>query len=265
MPEQQSFTPGPSEAENIRRAIRADRLELHTAMPGTVDGSTFDPSTASATIQPAIQRKYKDETEAENLPLLAKVPIAFQGGAGFSFTFPLDSGDTGVITLMERSISRWKRTARGQTTTPPTAMTHDLSDGVFSPGARPLSDPAPRINKDELRIGRDDGSAEVSVHRNGTIKVFSGDAIITVVDGTITIEADNIKLGSGATDPVALQSKVEARLTAIESAFNTFVLTEFPAHVHSGVTTGGGLSGVTDPGSPIPAGDPVGATKAKGE
>lgn len=78
----------------------------------------------------------------------------------------------------------------------------------------------------------------------------AGDVALYTDDGILVrLTAGEVRLGSGtATDPVALKSD----LTALKSYID--------AHVHSGVTTGGGASG--PPASPAPT--PAGATKVRG-
>ena len=72
----------------------------------------------------------------------------------------------------------------------------------------------------------------------------------------LVLASGDIRLGSSAaSDYVALASLVLAELQTIKTAYDT--------HTHSGVTTGGGVSG--PPAVPMPAPSSPAATRVKGE
>ena len=79
---------------------------------------------------------------------------------------------------------------------------------------------------------------------------------VLLKSGRIVADAPELRLGSdAASNFVALANLVLDRLTAIQTTFN--------AHVHTGVTTGGGSSGA--PATPMAAPASVAAGKVKAE
>lgn len=115
---------------------------------------------------------------------LQGIPVEYPGGAQGGITWPIQPGDTGMLSVCDRSIERWKEA--GAPKDPILAATHALEFSVFRPGLRSA------INA-----------------------IAAVDMTATVVDGTALV-----KVGAGAADFVALAAKVLAELTAIKTAFD---------------------------------------------
>jgi len=202
-------------------AVRAHVSDLHTALPGII--KAFDPVTQTAKVQPAIKRLW---IEAGFLPLpeLVDVPVQFPRGGGFALTFPVAAGDECLVVFSERAIDNWHHA--GGVQEPSEYRLHDLSDGFaflgFTSRPRALTPPP------------------------------SGDAAeLRTLDGAtvVRVEAGVVVLGQAAGAEPAVKGDV---LTAILELLKT--------HVHSGVTTGGGVSGTAPALAALP--DPR-ATKVR--
>src|ERR1035438_2366681 len=74
----------------LNAALDAQRLNLHTSMPGTV--TSYDPGTQTVQVQPGIQRLFRGQG-AVDLPKLVDVPVFFPRGGGFVLSFPVPAGD----------------------------------------------------------------------------------------------------------------------------------------------------------------------------
>jgi len=110
-----------------RRAIR----RLHTAAPGVVE--SYDRTDRRATVRPVCRGRWEGEDGAVRYPAVTDVPVLFPSGGGFSFSWPLAAGDTGLLIFAERSIGEWLHQG-GDDVTPSARRAYDLSDAVFIPG-----------------------------------------------------------------------------------------------------------------------------------
>ena len=187
-------------AEVITKAIDVRQAELRVCMPGTV--IAYYAATQTADIQPPIWSAIdlEDGTLQEQLPVLFNVPVEFPRGGGFVLMFPLVPGDTGVLEFSDFSMDLWR--SSGLDGAPQDLRTHALGSAVFRPGLScslvPIAG-APATTADGLAIGAELGQR-------------------------IQITQNAIALGGPtATDFVALASKVESRLGAIESALSTWI------------------------------------------
>lgn len=200
---------------------------INCVKPGVVQ--SFDSTRKTAEVSILFKRVLPTGATGD-YPLLVDVPVVtLQGGGGY-IQFPISPGDQGLLFFSDRNIDAWFQT--GSQAPPNDARAHDLSDGFFLCGVNSLASAMP--NYDD----------------NVNIVVPSGKKL--VMSGMGTIDA----LG---TQMLALKADVDNVLTFVETLISAFNL-----HVHTGVTTGSGSSGV--PGTPF-AGTPpviVGTTKLLG-
>lgn len=190
---------------------------------------SFEPISKTAVVQILFKRVLPDGTTS-NYPLLVDVPVITLQGGGGAIQFPIAAGDQGLLFFCDRNIDAWFQT--GSMAPPNNSRAHDLSDAFFLCGVNWVNSPLTDYD-DNVNI----------VVPAGKKLVFSGMG---------TIDA----LG---TQMLALKADVAGVLTFVES-----LVTVFNAHVHTGVQTGSGSSGV--PGTPF-AGTPptiVGTTKLLG-
>ena len=182
-------------ASNIKEGIEARLKELHTSLPGIVE--SFDPETQTASIQPAIKRIFKTNDgdkeilTPENLPILINVPVQFPRGGGFSITFPVKKGDECLLVFCERSIDSWYTS--GKISEPLSRRFHSLSDATAFVGISSSTNSIPNYSADDLQIKKDDGSVEITLFNDNSIKLKGTTVTIDanlVVNGTVDSTGD---------------------------------------------------------------------------
>lgn len=135
----------PGLEELILEAVRGELARAHVALPAKI--VSYDQATQTATVQPTIRARYRDErgqSTPYQLPSIAKVPVAFPAGGGFSITWPLAVGDKGLLLVVERSLDEWKATD-GDDCTPQDPRRFDLTDCTFIPALRSPAAPLTEV------------------------------------------------------------------------------------------------------------------------
>ena len=205
----------------MRLMLDGRQSSIWTAIPAIVQSVDFE--TMTVEVQPTIQGTVEDENgavQSVNLPLLVDVPIVFPSAGGFLITLPIAVGDEVLVVFASRCIDAWWQS--GGINRPMEARMHDLSDGFAIPGPRSqLKLPGGAISSTGAQIRNDAGTSYVEIAADGKIKLVTPSEVdITgnlVVSGSI----------SGAS------------VTAGGIGLTT--------HKHTGVTTGGGVSGGPTP------------------
>lgn len=178
----------PTQDEILREAIRTALMDLHTAMPGTVQ--SYDGLLNLATVQPSFKRKYVKDEEVVDLPIINNVPVAFPRAGDSAITFPLKQGDSVLLVFAERSLDKWL--TEGGEVSPDDPRTHDLADAIAIPGVYPKTSSLVGIDTENLVIRKG----------NGTMATFKDDAIeLKSVSGQILICKDGkVSLGNGVVE-----------------------------------------------------------------
>lgn len=148
----------------VKGALRGNNAQIWTSLPGIVQSVDMDAMTCE--VQPSVQVKVFDKTGAgtfQNLPLCVDVPILFLGGGGYTLTFPVASGDEGLINFSCRCIDAWWQSGGVQ---PQAEMRmHDLSDGFFIPGFRSQARKLGSISTTKPQFRSDDGTVSVELDK----------------------------------------------------------------------------------------------------
>lgn len=119
--------------------LEEHREDLQTALPGRVE--SYDPATQTANVKPMIKRVSREGVDAggvdgtrvvDELPVIPAVPVVWPRGGGYFMTFPLATGDSGLIVFSARDIGAWRDS--GQVSDPGDEGLHTLSGAVFIPG-----------------------------------------------------------------------------------------------------------------------------------
>ena len=103
--------------DSLKRDILSS---MHVAIPGNI--VSYDASSGTATIQPALRRR-TPSGEVLTAPPLLEVPV-FRPSADFT----ISDGDPCILLFMDFSIDGWLES--NQPVIPPSARLHDLSDAV---------------------------------------------------------------------------------------------------------------------------------------
>lgn len=202
----------PTLAELIRMAVASMLSDVHVSLPGRVE--SYDPARQVVDVQPLLRRPVvaSDGTEldAEAIPILMDVPVAFpRGGGGFQ-SWPLAAGDLVHLVFVERSMDTWQQ-GNGELTTPLDFRHHSLSDAVAYPGLYPRGLALSDAHAENMVWGFD-GGAQVHVRPDGEVHLASNEPA----------------------DYVALAQLVKDEISALRDTVNSLV-TAYNAHIH--VTT----------------------------
>ena len=220
-------------AELIDLVMREKLSEVRVALPGEV--VAYDASLQEADVQPLVKRRVArdDGTETEEpLPIIPHVPVLHMRGGGFHASFPLSVGDQVLLVFSDTSVDD-VRAGRGAAA-PSDRASHHLANAVCYPGgAYPTGEELSDSHGTDLIIGEDGGNA---------MRIAPGGPV---------------RLGSqgGGEEFVALATKVLTELQSIRTQYNL--------HTHTGVTTGGGVSGV--PAALMTAPNAVAASNVKAD
>lgn len=232
-------------------ALRGHQAGLWTAMPGVV--KAFDPSKMTVSVQPTIKARVRNEDGSSawvQIPMLVDCPVIYPGGGGFTLTFPIQDGDECLVVFASRCIDSWWQS--GGVQIPAEMRMHDLSDGFAFVGPRSqprkldpvvVSDGAELRNEDRTAYIKIDAANNVwlktdgnaSVDADGDVYVTAGADIIASAGGDASVTATNITL----TGNVTINGNLVVTGTVVNDGKNIG-----KTHTHSGVTIGGGNTGV---------------------
>lgn len=204
-------------------ATETSLSEVNTMMPGKI--ISYDPARNRAIVQPIQPKAMADGTSLEP-PTIAEVPIAWGMGSGGTagLTAPIKPGDGVMLQFSQRSLEGW---LSGNNMAPDDPRRFDLTDAVAVPG---LAASGVVANATDVEL------------RFGPVKLRlrpDGGAVLETVGGNLTITADGVAAFTGPRVTVSGDVVVTGDVTA-----GTISLRN---HVHLGVQSGGGISGVPRP------------------
>jgi hypothetical protein len=179
-------------ATNDQEAAMAARLEalaanINTCMPGIV--RSFDESTQTVTVQPAIRRIFVGRGPVD-LPILVDVPVKFPRGGSFVLTFPVAKGDECLLSFSQRCIDFWWQ--HGGVQLPGEYRMHDLSDAFADVGYSSQPNVVRSIRMDAVELRSLDGSNRIALCADGSI--ILGAATATGADVPVM---QGVVLGTG--------------------------------------------------------------------
>lgn len=187
------------------------QAQMWTALPCKIISINLVQMTIEA--QPLIQGVTYDQNNNAtfvNLPVLGDVPVVFPSAGGIFLTLPLTIGDEVLVVFASRCIDAWWQS--GGIQMPMEMRMHDLSDGFAIPGPKSLPSVPVSISSTSAQLRTANGASYIELTKTGAINLVSPTVNITgnlVVTGEVT--------GNGI--PLS-------------------------THLHGGVTTGGGDTGV---------------------
>ncbi len=201
-------------AEVLRAHGDALKSEIRKCLPGTV--TAVDAAHQTVDVQLAINGVLFDElgtAVSVPAPSLSSVPLGVLRGGGFLVWVPVKVGDSVLVMFSDLSCDVWQDGPVGNAAVDPGWVgvhTHDSPFAIpmVSPAAGKLLDTL----TDQMVIGLDDS------------------------DQQIRISGSLVQLGAGATDFVALASKVATELGKIQTAL-TSIVTTCPAGSGTGTAT----------------------------
>lgn len=218
----------------LEEALHQFAFELRVALTCVV--VAFDAAAQTVVLQPTIRENVKVNTPDGSgnfipvstptaLPLLVDVPVALPRGGGFTLTLPILPGDECVVLFTDSCFNAWWANgvgdgSPGKLQNQEEVRRHDLSDAIaiFGPWSQPRKLTGYSNSKAQLRS--DDGTTVVEVGAGEvTLSPDSGVSQIKITPGEIDLTATVVKINGAA----------------------------YHDHIHSGVTTGGGVTGPVTP------------------
>jgi hypothetical protein len=212
--------------EDVIIAAIDDRLlDVHTALPGRVQKYNQSRQSVDVVLQVHRQIPTADGSYvAQAYAVVPDVPVCFPSAGGMIFTMPVQKDDYCLVIFSEASIAAWRQ--RGEPGDPGDPARHHLSGAVAMMGMRPIAKTIQALDGTNLVIGKEGTPA-----------------------AQIEITSSEVHLGAGATEALALASKVATELTKITTAFNSLMSPAGPVTVGTPYTA--------------PAASVIGSTNAK--
>lgn len=229
--------------EATRAALNGLQSQMWTALPGVI--VAVDLVAMTVQVQPTVQALFTDPNGAQSyvtLPVLPDVPIVFPGGGGYRLTFPVRNGDECLVVFSSRAIDNWWQSGDVQPTTD--RRMHDLSDGFAIIGPMSQVKKIGGVSTTTTVLRSDDASVEVEIDQtNKKVNVKAPteivlDAPLVTITGVVNVEnrQNAARVGTfvgsiNVTDTVTATNEVVGGGKSLVH------------HVHTGVQSGGGVSG----------------------
>jgi hypothetical protein len=161
--------------------------------------------------------------------ILQDVPVFILGAGLWYFTFPIQKGDECWLLFSDTEIDNWLLNGTPGPNTPVTPNTkrrHNMSDAmaIFGVPSKPNSPPSYSVNSAQIR------------NKKGTVVIDLKDEAITITAPSVIVNAATVTVNGRASVKINSGSVTIGKNTTIDGKL-------FKAHTHSGVTTGGGVSG----------------------
>ncbi len=174
MSDDSAYTPTLSEV--LAQAVNAKLLNMHTAMPATVE--KFDAGSMMIDAQPSLKRKFSNG-QVQPLPVVTNIPVLYPRSSKSIVYFPLEKGDSVLLVFCERSIDRWS--SSGGLVDPGDSRKFDLSDAIAIPGPYSsahvfdVADPTKMCVQfgDALVQIADDGKMKLGLKSNPQVELIS--------------------------------------------------------------------------------------------
>lgn len=213
----------------------------------------YDRDTNRAQVQPLI---VVVNTLNEQVPRaqIASVPVLQIGGGGYVVSVPIKTGDLGWIKASDRDISLFKK---NYVQSPPnTQRTHNFADGLFIPDSFMKDVIIDEEDAENLVIQKNDSTVRIALWAD-RVKITAPQVILDtptttctgdlLVEGSASIVEDLLVVGTSS-----LLGNVNAFSDI--TVFNNMTVEgsasiggiDFETHVHGGVETGAGTTGVPE-------------------
>jgi hypothetical protein len=202
--------------------------DINICLPAKIVSYEF--KTRKAVVKPLLNVKYNDDQVLEN-PLIYNVPVVHPAAGGASITFPVKEGNTVLLIFSQKSLEEWLR--NGQLVTPDDPRQNDLTDAIAIIGFKPFSEQVPAESADDFVMDYD--GSTITLHPEGIVDVDASEVNIT--SPTVNINATDVNVSGKIT-----ASNVDVS-GEMKSASAKIGGKEFAAHMHSGVTSGGSVTG----------------------
>lgn len=196
--------------------------EMHICTPAKI--ITYDFATRKASVQPSLNQKYSDD-EILVFPIIHNVPVMQPSSGGASVNFPVKQNDNVLLIFSERSLEQWLQD--GKQSTPDDPRQNNLTDAVALLGLNPFNVTSAAENNEDLLIAYD--GSKIRFKPNGIVEAEA--LQINLISENVTV--------TGKLTAANLEATSE-----MKSATALIGGKDFATHIHSGVTTGAGNTGI---------------------
>lgn len=232
----------------VRKIERLIRVKIAQAIAGLYTNEvaqvvSFDKATLLVSVQPCVTRFRSADAgklTGIRLPIMNDVSLKLPGSGKTLLSVSPQAGSYGALHFSDRCIEQWVQD--GGVGPPRSARKLDLNDCWFEPGLYPQKVDGDEgaidggIEDDRISLRTRNGNAEISVMDDETLNMTTAAADLSVsVSGDFTFNK-----GSGTAVEYA---RLKTAFDQLVTDFNALV-TAYGIHLHSGVTTGAGISGV---------------------
>lgn len=193
---------------------------LRVACPGIIQ--SFDPVKQTVSVQLAIRENILlnlIRTPTAIAPLI-DVPIVLPRAGNCTLTMPIQQGDECLVIFGDMCIDGWWQAGGIQNQLD--KRRHDLSDGFCIPGPWSQGRTLLNYSPTTAQLRSDDGQTIVEVDPAGKVNITAQQVNVQATDVKVTASQNVSISGNGS--------------TTIEGK-------DFLTHQHTGVQTGGGVSG----------------------
>lgn len=167
--------------EVIDAGIESALLDHHTSLPAEV--VSYDKSDQTVQVKVSIAKSIYGEVV--EYPILDKIPVVFPRTKKSGLTFPIESGDEGLLVFIERNIDKWYSSGSGSA--PLDGRRFDINDAVFIAGLfnmknvmEPSQEEGVELRGKDLLIGNSE-TESINISSK-TLTIGSGDDSIDLVD-----------------------------------------------------------------------------------
>lgn len=179
------------EEERLTVAMEGHQAGLWTAIPGTVVAVRRAGGLCRVDVRPGVQALLTPPGEAArwaDLPVLADVPVLWQGGGGVTLTLPVAAGDEALVVFASRDTGGWM--AAGGAGPPPSRRMHSLSDGFALVGLRSRPRPIANLSGTEAQLRADGGNSLIALNpATGAVRIVAPGGIS--MEGPVTINGSS--------------------------------------------------------------------------
>jgi phage baseplate assembly protein gpV len=161
------------------------------------------------------------------IPDLENVPIVLPRAGGYELTFPVHAGDECLVVFGDNCYNSWW--ASGGVQGQEERRRHSLSDAIAVLGVWSQPRKIGNYATDSVQLRSDDGTR--------VVKIDGTQVSLIVSPHSIVIDSSGITING----PVTINGTLSSNQFTTTGA--TIAGRAFLAHEHTGVTTGGGVSG----------------------
>lgn len=185
-----------STEELLAALLEQQKREIRCSLPGRIESYAKNKRRASIAIEMKLMLPDGNGGYvARELPVLQNVPVVMLSGGGCFVSLPLRKGDKVVVNFTDLALGAWLQ--KGSLCEPGDLDLHGLGGAYAYPGILPSTAPLHSDDDSLMRLGIDnDTSAQLE------------------------LAPGEVRLGAGATEALAIASKIASALNTLKSAIS---------------------------------------------